>query len=284
MKQLNLLFILAFLFLSKNIFAQETIKQKEVLLIGTFHFNNPGADVAKTDKFDVLSKGSQKDLEYISQKIKSFAPDKIFVEWDVNDSENLDSLYSLYLENKYFDYISEKFPKSSFYKENEIFQLAFRAAKLSGNKKVYGIDTQTEFPFDSLIVSIEKANQIELKDRIFQRIKEFEQIDNDNRKKYTLTQLILECNKQSQRNFDLGSYITLFNQAGKITDFTGSDLVANWYKRNLLMYSFVQKLTEKNDERIVILLGAGHIALFKQFVDLDENFKVVELKDILEKK
>ncbi len=76
----------------------------------------------------------------------------------------------------------------------------------------------------------------------------------------------------------------MFNAAGENNDFTGPDLVANWYKRNLLMYSFVQKLTDTNDNKIVILLGASHIALFKHFIDLDENFKVVELKDILNKK
>jgi hypothetical protein len=50
------------------------------------------------------------------------------------------------------------------------------------------------------------------------------------------------------------------------------------------MFSFVQKITEKSDDKIVILLGASHAALFKHFIDLDENLKVVELKDILHKK
>lgn len=277
----SLLFLLTFLFFSKGVSAQQATKQKEVLLIGTFHFNNPGADIAKTDKFDVLSENSQKELENISNQIKNYSPDKIFVEWDYDDNITLNSLFSLYIDNEYFDFVDKNYPKSTFYKENEIFQLAFRAAKLSSHKKIYGIDIQTEFPFDSLLSSLEKAKQIELKDKILKRIKDFEQIDNENRKKYTLTKLILECNEQSNRNFDLGSYITMFNAAGENNDFTGPNLVANWYKRNLLMYSFVQKLTETNDTKIVVLLGAGHIALFKHFIDLDENFKVVELKDIL---
>ena len=284
MKKINLLLILMLLFFSKEALAQRASKQKEVLLIGTFHFHNPGADIVKTDKIDVLTEESQKELKIIANKIKDFSPDKIFVEWNFNESNQLDSLYTLYLEDKYFDYVDKKFPKNTSYKEGEIFQLAFLAAKLSGNKKLYGIDTQTEFPFDSLLISMDKAKQTELKDKIFNRIMEYEQIDNENRKKYSLTKLILECNKQSNRNFDLGSYITMFNAAGENNDFTGPNLVANWYKRNLLMYSFVQKLTDKEDDKIVILLGAGHIALFKHFIDLDENFKAVELKDILNKK
>lgn len=281
MRKINLLLILFLLNFSKESLAQQANKEKEVLLIGTFHFNNPGADIAQTDKFDVLTDKSQKELEVIAQRIKAFSPDKIFVEWDYNESNKLDSLYALYLENKYFDYVENKYPKKTFYKENEIFQLAFRAAKLSGNKRVYSIDTHTEFPFDSLLISMDRAKQAELKDKIFKRIKEFEESDNENKRKYSLTQLLLEYNKQINRNYDLGSYITMFNAAGESNDFTGPGLVANWYKRNLLMYSFVQKLTEKNDDKIVVLLGAGHAALFKHFIDLDENFKVVELSDIL---
>ncbi|WP_332737556.1 DUF5694 domain-containing protein [Flavihumibacter sp.] len=281
MRTINLLLLAFLLTFSTAVLAQQSNKEKEVLLIGTFHFHNPGADIAQTDKFDVLTEKSQKELDIIAQRIKAFAPDKIFVEWDYAASRELDSLYALHLENKYFDYIENKYPKNTFYKENEIFQLAFRAAKLSGNKKVYAIDTHTEFPFDSLLISMERAKQTELKDNIFKRIKEFEETDNKNKSKYSLTQLLLEYNKQSNRNYDLGSYITMFNAAGTANDFTGPGLVANWYKRNLLMYSFVQKLTEKNDNKIVILVGAGHAALFKHFIDLDENFKVVELSDIL---
>ena len=276
-----LLYILTFLFHSQELVAQEPTQQKEILLIGTFHFHNPGLDIAKSDKFDVLSNESQGELETIANHIKSFSPDKIFTEWDYANAAKLDSLYSLYVADKYFDYVGSKYPNNSFYKENEIFQLAFRAAKLSSHKKVYAIDIKTEFPFDSLLLSLEKANQLALKDKIFNRIKEFEQQDNENKKKYNLTKLILAYNEQSLRDLDLGSYITLFNAAGENTDFTGPNLVASWYKRNLLMYSFVQKLTEEKDKKIVVLLGASHVSMFKQFIDLDENFKVVELKDIL---
>jgi hypothetical protein len=281
MKKNIVLILLILLNFPIEVLAQEKTREKEVLLIGTFHFNNPGGDIAKTDKFDVLSEKSQNELNTIANKIKEFAPDKIFVEWDVNKANQLDSLYNLYLNNEYFTYVEKKYPKKKLYTENEIFQLAFRAAKLSGNKKVYGIETQTEFPFDSLLSAVDKAKQTDLKNKIFERIKQFEQIDNENRKKYSLTNLILKYNEQSYRDFDLGSYLTFFNTAGESNDFTGPNLVANWYKRNLLMYSFVQKITEKNDTKIVILVGASHAALLKQFIDLDENFKVIELKEIL---
>ena len=56
-------------------------KPTQVLLIGTFHFNNPGADVAKVKTFDVMTSNVQAELETLTDKIHLFHPDKVFVEW-----------------------------------------------------------------------------------------------------------------------------------------------------------------------------------------------------------
>ncbi|QYS85746.1 hypothetical protein JJC03_11325 [Flavobacterium oreochromis] len=52
---------------------------------------------------------------------------------------------------------------------------------------------------------------------------------------------MLKLNSHVNRKFDLGSYISLFNLVGKTQDFTSANFVAEWYRRNLLMYSLVQK-------------------------------------------
>lgn len=46
----------------------------------------------------------------------------------------------------------------------------------------------------------------------------------------------------------------------------------------------IQKATAPQDQRIMILLGSGHVSMFKKFIDDEQIFKVVELKDLLEKK
>jgi len=49
------------------------------------------------------------------------------------------------------------------------------------------------------------------------------------------------------------------------------------------MYSLIQKLTGAKDRRIVIVVGAGHAAVLKHYIDMDEGFKVVELSNLLKK-
>ncbi|MGA9651029.1 DUF5694 domain-containing protein, partial [Pedobacter sp.] len=63
--------------------------------------------------------------------------------------------------------------------------------------------------------------------------------------------------------------------------FAGAFSVSEWYRRNLYMYSLVQKITLSTDKKIVILLGAGHISMIKEFIELENKFKIVELKDVL---
>ena len=61
--------------------ARSQTKPTELLMLGTFHFHNPGADLVKTKGFDVLAPKPQAELAVITDKIKAFGPQKIFVEW-----------------------------------------------------------------------------------------------------------------------------------------------------------------------------------------------------------
>ena len=69
----HLLLSLIFLCITALV-AQEKENPKDVLLIGTFHYNNPGADVAKTKSFDILSESAQNDLEKMTAGIKAYKP------------------------------------------------------------------------------------------------------------------------------------------------------------------------------------------------------------------
>ena len=281
MKTINqfLLFTIILISLQSKSFAQK----QEVLIIGSFHFNNPNFDAIKTEAFNVLADKPQQELEAITEKIKKFNPDKIFVEWDFDKQGELDSLYQLYVKGSYNKYI-EKYKSTdqfAFYNENEMFQLAFRAGKKSGLNKIYGIDYFVSLPFDTVMNSIKKAKQIDLKNEIDNFVKKSAEESNLKRKSLGLTQLLLDLNTESSRNANAGFYLRSLNKAGGNESFAGAFSVSEWYRRNLYMYSLVQKITLSTDKKIVILLGAGHISMIKEFIELENKFKIVELKDVL---
>ncbi|RYE26590.1 MAG: hypothetical protein EOP45_03740 [Sphingobacteriaceae bacterium] len=261
--------------------------QKQALLIGTFHFHNPGMDAVKVNTFDVMSAASQKELEYITDQIKKFHPDKIFVEWEYNHQKGLDSLYQLYTAGTYDAFVEAKYKgKKNYdsYKKNEIFQLGFRAAKKAGLKQVNAIDYPMMLPFDSVMKVINTSGQTSLMNEINTTIAEQGKLANEKISKLNLTSLLLDNNTPAYRTMNNGLYIKLFNRAGPLNNFAGADGATAWYKRNLYMYSMIQKSIQPQDQRIMILLGSGHVSMIKKFIDDEQVFQVVELKDLLDKK
>ncbi|MEN2400906.1 DUF5694 domain-containing protein [Flavobacterium sp. MC2016-06] len=250
--------------------ASAQTKKKQILLIGTFHFENPGLDVAKVNTFNVMSEKSQKELENITNKIKAFGPDKIFVEWNYEKQNNLDKFYA-------------KNTDSLLHKDaDEIVQLALRVAKKLGHQKLYGIDYHhANFPYDSLTKGMKQANQLDLLKSNDETMAYYSNSFNEKIKKYSLTELLIDSNSKESNNKNVEWYLGTANKAGKTDNFVGAYLVSEWYRRNLYMYALIQKLTESKDDKIMVLLGAGHTAMMREFIKYDPNFEIVELAAIV---
>ncbi len=260
--------ILLLAIITLNLTSAQT-KKKQILLVGTFHYANPGLDVAQLNNFNIMSEKSQKELETMSDKIKKFGPDKIFVEWEFSKQSDLDKLY-----NKNTDSLFKT-------NKNEITQLALRTAKKLNHKKLYGMNLYTSFPYDSLMMAMEKANQKDLMEKNKLMTQNFEKQHNERIRKSSLQEMMLYYNTKQAENENLQWYLEIANRAGNPDDFSGPSLVSNWYKRNLYMYSLIQKLTESTDNKIMILVGAGHAAIIRGFIEHDPTFEIVDLATVL---
>ncbi|RTQ45924.1 hypothetical protein EJV47_24145 [Hymenobacter gummosus] len=266
--------------------ARAQTKPAELLLLGTFHFHNPGADIVKIKSFDVLTPQAQAELGKLTDKIKAFGPQKIFVEWEQTDQAGLDELYQAYLRGGYEDYVKTKYPaqRHNFLLKNEIIQLAFRAGQKAGLTRIHAFDyTQTQFPFDSVQKAIKAAGQQALQQRLDAT---FQAITAEHNQKFatlTLTQLLLYFNTPQSLAANKNAYLELFNRAGRVDNFAGPYLVSEWYRRNLYMYAILQKLTEPTDTRVLALVGAGHAAMMREFVQADARFRLREPQDVLGK-
>ena len=275
--------ITSLLFLTTTFFASA---QKQVLLVGSFHFDNPGADAVKVKSVDVLSVESQKQLENITEKIAKFHPTKIFIEWDHNDQITLDTLYQKYKAGKYDTYIKERYKAKStqnFFIKSELFQFGFRAAKKARLDTISAFDYKMGLPFDTVMHVIQAAGQKTLMADINNSMAKMGKDFNEKASKLNLLQLIEDENTPQSRLENNGVYVRLMNRAGLQNNFAGADAVATWYKRNLYMYSLIQKKISSKDERIMILAGAGHISMIEKFIKDENIFKVVELKDLMAK-
>src|SRR6188474_1804872 len=120
----------------------------KVLLLGVFHFDNPGLDVAKFNNANILSEKRQKEVLQIVEKLKKFSPDKIFIENTPGNQGKIDSIFDQYKIGKYN------------LSANEIDQLGLRLVKELNLSAPYGVDYRdSDFPFDSLMKSASEAGQ-----------------------------------------------------------------------------------------------------------------------------
>jgi hypothetical protein len=260
---------LTFCLLALGSLAQKT----EVLLIGTFHFSNPGLDLTKLNSMDILSPERQAEIAQVRSLITKFKPDKFFVEYRYNQQQTLDSIYSCFLQGK---------STAPLKNTNEVYQLAFKTGKEVGLKRISAIDFNVSLPFDSLMATFESRGQVALRDSMLSDVKRFEQ--EFNRLvlgKRSILDILLYLNTPQYRKWDLGFYTTLVTKAGQKSDLIGPFIASEWYRRNITMLSILQKTLEPADQRVVVLLGASHISLLEQLLRLDPSIKIVELRDLM---
>lgn len=274
----NIFTILLFAF-SSTFFAQKKIN---VLLIGSFHFNNPGYDAAKVEERNILSTESQNELESIVQKIAhKYKPSKIFLEYDKDSNNQYNGYYHLYKNGQNF-YNNDTIRKSSlkrYFAENEIFQFGFRLAKAMNLQKIYGIDYEIEVRFDLLKSKMELNPQMKFVD-YEKKTKLLGSKINDCIQIEKLKEVFKCINNPDQYKFNKSFYIEFFNRMNSSKDFYGSTLAADWQKRNLIMFSEIQNKVEASDENIVILVGAGHAAMIEDYIKLDSRFNLVKINKI----
>ncbi|EEI93358.1 hypothetical protein HMPREF0765_1031 [Sphingobacterium spiritivorum ATCC 33300] len=276
MRKISLIFFL-FLFQLSFVSAQEKVK---VILLGTYHFNNPGSDMIKHKERNILSEENQKDLDNLVEKISAsvYKPDQIFVESYFSTKQELNTNYQSYLKNQYHKFTDtiKRERTKRYYTEGETFQLGYRLAKKLKHQELYPIDSLIEMRFDILLKEVNSNPKLK---------KEFDSIKtslSDNcLEKSNLREIFLCMNEKSKLDNNLGFYISFANKVMINNDYFGSNLVTDWYKRNLIMYSNIQNQLKPDTKSIFVLVGTGHAAIFRQLFEVDKNFELVDLTKVL---
>ncbi|MEJ0101335.1 MAG: DUF5694 domain-containing protein [Bacteroidota bacterium] len=263
----NLLFITGCLFIITSAMAQQ--KKTEVLLLGCFHFDNPGLDVAKFENANILSEKRQQEVREVVQKLKQFKPDKIFIESSVENQGKIDSNIMKYKAGQLT------------LKANEINQLGYRLAKELNLPTVYAVDyNDADFPYDSLVKSATEAKQYSLLEYMKRSIDSVQNVFNESLKKNTVREILLNQNSKGTSDFEVGAYFD-FLVAGKEGNHIGSYLTSEWWRRNMIIYENILKRMTGKEEKILVIFGSGHTALLQVMMQYNKNFKLLTADSVL---
>lgn len=240
----------------------------KVLLLGCFHFDNPGLDVAKFENVNILSEKRQQEVLEVVEILKQFKPDKVFVEVPAELQGRLDSNINKYKSGQFI------------LKGTETHQLGYRLAKELNLSTLYAVDYRdAQFPFDSLVKSATEAKQYDLLGYMKRSIDSVQNDFNESLKKNTVRQLLLNQNTDAASKLQVGGYFD-FLVAGKEGNHIGSYLTSEWWRRNMIIYENILKRLDGKEKKILVIFGSGHTALLKEMMKYNKSFELVQLKSL----
>src|SRR5690606_8303468 len=97
--------------------ATPAVAPARVMLIGMFHFANPGRDMVKNRVIDVTAPANQSYLEGLAARLAAFEPTDVLVECSPADQDRYDQ--------RFRDYLAGRFELPV----NETYQIGFRVAR-----------------------------------------------------------------------------------------------------------------------------------------------------------
>lgn len=233
----------------------------EVMVLGMYHFANPNRDEFNVEAVDVLKPEHQEEIRTVVENLARFRPDKIALERVVEESAKVDSLYQAYRSGKH------RLTRS------ETQQIGFRLAKNMGHPKVYATDYKYAFPMDEVkkFAKDHDPDFLEYLQHWGQSLIKRE----DSLQKYGgVREALLGINapyfEDAQRQMYARS-VTVGNHE----EYPGVELVANWHRRNMRIFTNMEHIAEPGD-RIILMYGAGHSAILRDLVSAHPFMKLVD--------
>jgi hypothetical protein len=250
-------------------FAQSQPKP-EILILGTYHMDNPGRDIYNMKADDVLSPKRQQEIAQLLEVLKKFNPTKIAIEADV-DSERAPKQYADYLAGKYT------------LTRNEIDQIGYRIAKELGHKTIYPVDVEGDFPYQHVVNFAKAKGESGKFDAIGQGWGEQVKEQGEFLQSHSVLDMLLYLNSETKSKNDVGLYFQTvpFGESG---DYAGPDLLAAWYQRNIRIYHNIAALADSPNERVLVIYGTGHLGWLQQDVQNDQRMKLRTLAEFAEQK
>ena len=267
----HLLLPLAMLFAAPAVAAEP--QPVQIMVLGTYHMDNPGHDIANVAADDVTAPRRQKELAAIADALATWKPTKIVLEMERPAPFTIPGYHDF----KDGDLATDR---------NEIVQIGYRLGRKLGMADVYGFDEQPGegepdyFPFDkveSWAKAHDMSGQFDSLVASYQaRAKEMAAMQSG-----SVASILLAMNnpKALQADHERGYLGVLKFGDGEAQP--GADLNAMWYLRNLKMFAKIGLIAQPGD-RVLVLVGAGHGYWLNQLAAGTPGFVDVDVRPYLQ--
>jgi hypothetical protein len=241
-------------------------ERAQVLILGMYHFDNPGLDVVKSEVADILLPARQAEVVAVVDAVARFRPTSIAVEHLPSMAPRLDSLFDGYRQGR------------RELGRNETQQIGFRLARMLGHERVMPIDHGGEFPFGAMMEYAQK-NDPAFVGWVGRELGRITEETNRRQRENTVGEILRHANDPAVIAEGHGMYLRLA-AVGAGDTYVGADLLSRWYERNIRIFANIQRIAKPGD-RIVVVIGAGHAAILRELVASDPDMALVETLDYL---
>lgn len=245
--------------------AAEPVK---VMVLGAYHFGNPGLDVSNARVDDVLAPKRQAEVRAVVDALAAFRPTRVAVEALADDRPGAAMpAYRAYLAGEGREV------------RNEIAQIGYRLAAQAGVADVHGIDAEGDFPFEAVEAWAKSNGQAEAFQRSLDKVGAITAAFEARQKQSTVGQLLREMNRP-ERIAEDHTWYTGALRFGQGRQQPGAALLAAWSARNTAICARLVQLARPGD-RWVVLYGSGHAYLLRHCVLTQPGWQLVEPNDYL---
>ncbi|MEW8978442.1 MAG: DUF5694 domain-containing protein [Symbiobacterium sp.] len=234
----------------------------QVMVVGTYHMDNPNLDYVKSNYKDVLDERVQEQIRDVVARLLRYRPTHVAVEVEPGRVQALQARYEAYRAGRLE------------LGRNEIDQLGFRLAERMGHSRIYGIDYSLDLDFEAVLSTAARQGMTRF-------LASFERLTGEVREAQERAELeggvlgLLRYLNSADHDALHGVYMQIA-AVGAGESYVGAQLVADWYRRNLFMFSHIAGLPQRDSDRVLVLVGAGHRPLLRQFIMHSPDLEYVD--------
>ena len=238
------------------------------MVVGAYHFGNPGLDTNNITVESVLTPQRQADLDRVATEPAKFKPTHVMVEMQSDAPGFRIAKY---------DRVGPAMLASQ---ANEIVQIGYRTAALAGVKTINGIDERPKagepdyYPYDKVEETAVKFGQtaqlVALNAPVAKSMKAFEA----SQKTRSVAQMPMVINDPAGGDFNMDSSYGMLAIGDGDTE-TGADLNAGWYLRNAEIVGKLMQVAKPGD-RVLVIYGGGHSFWLWHYASLTPGYRSVD--------
>lgn len=241
--------------------------KSQILILGTYHFGSQGEHLINHEKQDILSEKKQQEVTGVIDKLIRFKPNKIAVELNKNEEEKLNEIYKYYLsKDKLIDnnLINER---------SEVFQVAFKMAKLLKHQAIYPLNYPVDLPDEFLEYS--KENDKVSYENIVGGLNELVKNEGKVIKEDSILNIFRMLNDVNRIENQHSKFYLEAVKIGAGYNYCGAKFITEWYRRNLYIFGNLQNIAKEND-RLLVIYGADHCKILRNLINDYEEFQLVD--------